>query len=118
MTQLKKSDIRCFQKIEANEEQIIQMHYKMEFKRLECMYLKQEQMKEDMVYRKLKKSTKITAAVEQELMIIREHLEKTGKSSFSACDEKVEQISGSVLTDYLETVQDFNRSQLKDRKDE
>ena len=35
-----------FSKIEANEEQIIQMHYEMEFKRLECMYLKQEQIKE------------------------------------------------------------------------
>lgn len=35
-----------FSKIEANEEQIIQMHYEMEFKRLECMYLKQEQIKD------------------------------------------------------------------------
>ncbi|WP_277506194.1 MULTISPECIES: hypothetical protein [unclassified Paenibacillus] len=35
-----------FSKIEANEEQIIQSHYEMEFKRLECMYLKLEQIKE------------------------------------------------------------------------
>lgn len=34
-----------FSEIEANEEQIIEMHYEMEFKRLECMYLKQEQIK-------------------------------------------------------------------------
>lgn len=35
-----------FSEVEANKEQIIQMHYEMEFKRLECMYLKQEQIKE------------------------------------------------------------------------
>jgi len=32
--------------VEANEVRIMQLHYEMEFKRLECMYLKQEQIKE------------------------------------------------------------------------
>ncbi|OME15296.1 hypothetical protein [Paenibacillus odorifer] len=32
--------------MKTNEEQIIQLHYEMEFKRLECMYLKQEQIAE------------------------------------------------------------------------
>lgn len=32
--------------LEVNEEQITQLHYETEFKRLECMYLKLEQIKE------------------------------------------------------------------------
>lgn len=47
-------------------------------------------------YQKLKKSVKITAAVKQELMIIKEHLENTGKSSVRACDEEVEQIEMDI----------------------
>ncbi|ULO07171.1 hypothetical protein H1230_30275 [Paenibacillus sp. 19GGS1-52] len=35
-----------FSEVKANEEEIIQLHYEMEFKRLEYMYLKQEQIKE------------------------------------------------------------------------
>ncbi|WP_379143554.1 hypothetical protein [Paenibacillus sp. sgz500992] len=49
-------------------------------------------------YQKLKKSVKTTSshAVQQELMIIKEHLEKTGKSSVSSCDEEVEQIEMNI----------------------
>lgn len=47
-------------------------------------------------YQKLKKSLKITAAVQQELTIIKEHLEKTRKSSVSACDEEVEQMEMNI----------------------
>lgn len=47
-------------------------------------------------YQKLKKSVKITAAVEQELTIIKNHLEKTGKTSASTCTEEVEQIEMDI----------------------
>lgn len=49
-------------------------------------------------YQKLKKSVKTTTspAVQQELIIIKEHLEKTGKSSVSSCDEEVEQIEMNI----------------------
>ncbi|ETT54797.1 hypothetical protein C162_03824 [Paenibacillus sp. FSL R7-269] len=42
-------------------------------------------------YQKLKKSVKITAGGQKELMVIREYLEKTGRTSVSSCDEEVEQ---------------------------
>ncbi|GGF72180.1 hypothetical protein GCM10010912_16620 [Paenibacillus albidus] len=49
-------------------------------------------------YQKLKKSVKTNSstALHRELMIIKEHLEKTGKSSGSHCDEEVEQIEMNI----------------------